>query len=486
MNKGRTLNLLYRLVRLGFGRDIMELLNEKERNVNRLPRIGLIILILLLFEPIMIKILPPDSLSSKLKMYFGLIAGIGVMTFVFLVNQDILPKRLIGFSEIITAVILTCIGLIYIGDSYVQFTIGQQEPELFFSTLGERSALLIMGIRIFFYSTAILLIGLQLSRLTRWGLTKSETSSDSVKREILLWSRTVEGLLAQEPISAGNSQRLEKQFLKQIKTQFDLKIESRNIQEDLNQRGNWFPLIMEEMYTEIYNDFATLYNWPIKSVESSVWKSWEEFVKQKKVEQYVRENYNRFCIDFIFEPERGSISSNYFWKVMLMLDNIDSVDEVREGIRDQFSLVSRYLNEHSESGSDDQFKKKSLLFMQTIYAEYSIKKSRPLLDMSKNLIRKSMVVNVIDLLEESKEYGWKSHRRAAMESFSQGGLEFSWSHDTVCNPTIQDLIRRQLLYNEGNLFLPREESEGFLNSNEQVHHQFVQELINRKKQTRQI
>ena len=124
--------------------------------------------------------------------------------------------------------------------------------------------------------------------------------------------------------------------------------------------------------------------------------------------------------------------------------------------------------------------------MQTIYAEYSIKKSRPILDVSKNLIRKSMVVNVIDLLEESKEYGWKSHRRAAVESFSLGGLEFSWSRDTVCNPTIQELIKRELLYNEGNLFLPREESEGFLDSDEQVHHRFVQELIKRKKQTGQI
>ena len=107
-------------------------------------------------------------------------------------------------------------------------------------------------------------------------------------------------------------------------------------------------------------------------------------------------------------------------------------------------------------------------------------------------LKKKSNIKIIDsfkkkfFFKKKNEYGWKSHRRAAMESFSQGGLEFSWSHDTVCNPTIQDLIRRQLLYNEGNLFLPREESEGFLNSNEQVHHQFVQELINRKKQSRQI
>ena len=486
MNKERILNSLYQLVQFDFGRDIMELLDEKERNVNKLPKIGSIILILLLFEPIAISLLQLDSLSLKLTLYFGMIAGIAVLTLVFLVNQDIWPKRLIGFWEILIAVILAIIGVFSIGDSYVQFTIGRQEPEGIFSNLEGSPDFLIMGIGFLFYSSAILLIGLQFSRLIRLALTKSETSSDSVKREILLWSKTVEGLLSQEPISAGNSQRIEKQFLKQIKTQFDLKIESRDIQEDLNKRGNWFPLIMEEMYTGIYDDFAKLYKWPIKSTESSVWKSWEEFVKQNKVEQYVRENYNRFCIDFIFEPERESISSNHFWKLMLMLDSIDSVDGVVKGIRDQFSLASRYLHEHSSSGTDDQFRKKSLLLMQTIYAEYSIKKSRPILDVSKNLIRKSMVVNVIDLLEESKEYGWKSHRRAAVESFSLGGLEFSWSRDTVCNPTIQELIKRELLYNEGNLFLPREESEGFLDSDEQVHHRFVQELIKRKKQTGQI
>ena len=487
MNKGRTLISPSQLVLFDFGRDIMELLDETERNINKLPRIGTIFLICLLLEPILITNLPTASqFSSELRMYFGLMAGIVILTLVFLVNQDILPKRLINAGQVVGAISLALLAIYYFGDSYVNITIGQQKPEVISLILRGIPDVLVTAIKIFSYSGTILLTGLQLSRLIRWGLTKSDTSNDSVKREILLWSKSVEELLSQESILAGNSQRIEKQFLEQIKTQFDLKIESRNIQEDFNDSGKWFPDIMEEMYTEIYNEFVDLYKWPIKSKQSSAWKSWLKFVNQNKVKQYVRENYNSFCIHFLFEPERMYISSKEFWKVMLMVDGINSGEEVRKVIRDQFSLTSKYLNEQVAAGSGEEFEKKALFFMQTVYAEYSLKKNRPILDTAKNLIRKSMVVNVIDLLEENKEYAWKYHRRAAVESFSQGGLEFSWSLDKVCNPTIKELIKRHLLYLEGNLFLPREESSEFINSNEQKEHRFVQDLISLKKKSGQI